>query len=144
MFENFKFFKIEELSEFSAFNLQILKISGQKKIPAGSLFLLAIKYSPEENDKWEKPEEFIPERFLKEGKFDIAMDDFFPFSVGLRKCPGDKFALINLFIISILLIQKTKNIKIKLKEFSNEDIKSEDYSSILTAKSNPFLISMCQ
>jgi len=41
---------------------------------------------------FEKPDEFIPERFLKDNK-PFA---FIPFSAGGRNCVGQKFALLNL------------------------------------------------
>ena len=46
-------------------------------------------------DLWEKPDDFIPERFLgEEGKKRISSSGFLPFSKGARDCIGKYFALL--------------------------------------------------
>ncbi|XP_043269738.1 cytochrome P450 9e2-like [Venturia canescens] len=56
------------------------------------------KYFPE-------PEEFKPERFSEENKNDITPYTFLPFGVGLRKCMGERFAIVEAKIIIARLLQ---------------------------------------
>lgn len=42
----------------------------------------------------ENPNEFLPERFLGEGKDKMKPFTFFPFGIGPRRCPGFSFAIL--------------------------------------------------
>lgn len=56
-------------------------------------------------DLWEKPEEFVPERFLGEdGRKRISSSGFLPFSKGARDCIGKYFALLEAKIALAILI----------------------------------------
>lgn len=93
------------------------------------------------NVNWDQPEDFIPERFLRNGIFDSTKENFVPFGVGIRKCPGDKYAWINLFLLLIKLIQKTDRLDIKLK--SNQvDIYEIDESSTFLPRPKKYFISL--
>ena len=54
---------------------------------------------------WHEPENFNPERFMKDGIYNISNDAFVPFGIGLRKCLGDKLAIVNLFCTFARFIQ---------------------------------------
>ncbi|KAI0643184.1 cytochrome P450 [Trametes meyenii] len=75
-------------------------------IPAGTMLIpntWAMLHDPE---AYECPDEFIPERFIRDGRLDFAIPDpaNFAFGYGRRICPGRHFAdeLLFLHIASIL------------------------------------------
>lgn len=53
---------------------------------------------------WDKPNEFIPERFLKDGRIFIP-DQFYPFGVGKHRCMGEMMGRANVFLITTTLLQ---------------------------------------
>ncbi|KAK3768854.1 hypothetical protein RRG08_053385 [Elysia crispata] len=56
---------------------------------------------------WDNAKTFRPERFLKGGK--LACPEFFvAFGLGKRSCPGESLAKIELFLVSISVIQRFK------------------------------------
>ena len=58
-------------------------------------------------DLWEKPDDFIPERFLgDEGRKRISSSGFLPFSKGSRDCIGKYFALLEAKIAIATLISR--------------------------------------
>ncbi|KAF9044314.1 cytochrome P450 [Panaeolus papilionaceus] len=72
-------------------------------IPKGTIVMgnaWAILHDP---DVFENPEEFIPERYLKDGKIDPSVRDpvVAAFGFGRRICPGRYFAEQNLFIMIV-------------------------------------------
>ncbi|GMN30635.1 hypothetical protein TIFTF001_002891 [Ficus carica] len=75
-------------------------------IPVGTRILInawAIQRHP---DSWDRPEEFIPERF-EDGQVDFKGQEYFqfiPFGFGRRRCPGIKFGIVSIeYIIANLL-----------------------------------------
>ena len=78
---------------------------GGYEIPAKTRVLInawAIQRDPR---SWDKPEEFIPERFEK-NPVDFNGQDFHfcPFGIGRRRCPGMAFGLVNIeYLIANLL-----------------------------------------
>ena len=66
--------------------------------------LWALHTDPE---KWEKPEEFRPERFLdKNGQLLPKMENYLPFSTGRRVCLGEALAKTELHMLTAMLFQK--------------------------------------
>lgn len=56
---------------------------------------------------WPEPHEFRPERFLRDGSIDTrACNEIATFSVGLRRCPGDKVAITMIFVLLGTLIKR--------------------------------------
>ena len=70
----------------------------------------AVNHNPEE---WEKPNELYPEHHLdSQGKINpSALTNIATFSSGIRRCPADKFAFYELFLLLGTII-KTYDIKI--------------------------------
>ena len=56
-------------------------------------------------DIWEKPEDFMPERFEKEKAKNYDKFAYFPFGGGPRLCIGNNFALMEMQIILATFIQ---------------------------------------
>ncbi|KAK1889141.1 Cytochrome P450 2K1 [Dissostichus eleginoides] len=64
--------------------------------------LMSVLYDESE---WENPHSFYPAHFLdKEGQF-VKRDAFMPFSAGLRACPGESLAKMELFFFFTSLLQ---------------------------------------
>ncbi|XP_049630551.1 cytochrome P450 2J2-like isoform X6 [Suncus etruscus] len=74
-------------------------------MPKGTMVmtnLTALHFDPAE---WATPEKFNPEHFLEHGQFK-KREDFLPFSIGKRACPGEVLARTELFIFFTALMQK--------------------------------------
>ncbi|XP_053695184.1 cytochrome P450 307a1-like [Sabethes cyaneus] len=54
---------------------------------------------------WESPEKFMPERFLKNGRY-VKPEFFLPFGIGRRSCMGYKIALLMSFSIIANLLKQ--------------------------------------
>jgi len=64
---------------------------------------------------WSNPDQFIPERFLSNGKYITTRPSaFIPFGVGRRVCLGEKLAIADLFLVLVRFIQKTNEFDITL------------------------------
>jgi len=57
-------------------------------------------------DFWPEPELFKPERFLKENAGNIVPCSYLPFGSGPRACIGERFAMIEMKITMVRLLQK--------------------------------------
>ena len=67
------------------------------KIPKGMLVFINQYAANHDSDQWDKPDEFIPERFLDRGELiPDAKNKYLLFSYGSRKCPGDKLSMVTL------------------------------------------------
>ncbi|KAG9285746.1 hypothetical protein G9A89_003425 [Geosiphon pyriformis] len=75
---------------------------------------------------WKEPENFNPERFLEEEKGKLNGGGYLPFGAGVRKCPGEELAIVELMVwvvslyrrfdVEILGVTETKgNLKCKYK-----------------------------
>lgn len=67
------------------------------------LSIWAVQHHP---DYWKNPNQFLPERFLKENLDPRSLAAFFPFVVGPRECIGKQFALLEARVILSLLLSK--------------------------------------
>nr|UUB32679.1 cytochrome P450 CYP303A1 [Dendroctonus valens] len=54
---------------------------------------------------FEKPDEFIPERYLKNGKV-VQVENHLPFGLGKRRCMGEALARANIFLVTTALLQR--------------------------------------
>jgi cytochrome P450 len=83
------------------------------KIPSGSRVVYSIYLSHRHPDYWEKPGEFIPERFDIENNRKRIPYIYMPFGGGHRNCIGMTFALVEAKLVIARIIQKWK--------FTNKD-----------------------
>lgn len=68
--------------------------------------IMSFFYGLHRNEKyWKAPDEFQPERFLKDGK-GIKRKAFFPFGVGPRMCIGNHFALAEITFFLYAFFEK--------------------------------------
>lgn len=80
-------------------------------LPKGSNLLFSIYEIHRHSDFWKQPNEFIPERFLDE---DIKFSkNYFPFGAGPRMCIGNNFAMYEMILAIIALIEKFEIIEKK-------------------------------
>ncbi|XP_067209289.1 cytochrome P450 4C1-like isoform X1 [Linepithema humile] len=92
-----------------------LKI-GETILPKGADVLMSIFHMHRNKKHWSNPLMFDPDRFLPE-KEEHFSKYFVPFSIGLRNCIGQKYAMISMKVILATLIRTfefkvDKNIKI--------------------------------
>ncbi|CAB4383689.1 unnamed protein product [Rhizophagus irregularis] len=73
--------------------------------PADTMFLINIKAIHNNDDDWEEPNKFNPDRWMDEN-FEPKKNSFFMFGGGLRLCPGRKLATIELVCLMALLFRK--------------------------------------
>uniref|UniRef100_A0A673GQI6 Cytochrome P450, family 2, subfamily AE, polypeptide 1 n=1 Tax=Sinocyclocheilus rhinocerous TaxID=307959 RepID=A0A673GQI6_9TELE len=73
--------------------------------PRGMMVLPMLKPILEDKNEYRTPYEFNPAHFLDEnGKF-LKRENFIPFSIGKRMCPGEQLARMELFLFFISLMQ---------------------------------------
>lgn len=79
---------------------------GPYPLPAGAMVLIfyhGVHHNPR---VWNKPEEFIPERFDPQAGENVHPFGYVPFSAGPRKCAGDEFALLEGPLIMAMMLQR--------------------------------------
>ena len=59
-----------------------------------------------DENTWEKPEIFDPDRFLDEKGNFVRSSHVLPFSVGPRHCLGEQFARMEFFIFLVSLVRR--------------------------------------
>ncbi|KAJ8046644.1 Cytochrome P450 2U1 [Holothuria leucospilota] len=76
-------------------------------IPKGSRVFLNYWAAERDPEKWDNPEEFIPERFLNADGTDVIKKKFnIPLGIGHRDCMGQTLANMEMFLFGTNLIQK--------------------------------------
>jgi len=78
------------------------------KIPAGTRIAIPIYLIHRDAKYWSRPEDFIPERWLKDESPANNKHAFLPFSTGPRNCVGYQFATIEAQLIMAPLIRTFK------------------------------------
>lgn len=76
------------------------------QVPAGSNVFYSAYMLHRNPCYWEQPLSFIPERFAPENISKEQLQAFVPFGAGPRKCIGDRFALMEIKLVLIKLMQK--------------------------------------
>lgn len=73
-------------------------------LPKGSNLLFSVYEIHRHPDFWDKPEEFIPERFLDEHtKFS---KNYYPFGAGQRMCIGNNFAMYEMILAIMTVVER--------------------------------------
>jgi cytochrome P450 len=73
--------------------------------PADTFFLINIEAIHNNDDYWEEPNKFNPDRWMEEN-FEPKKNSFIMFGGGLRLCPGRKLVMIELVCLMALLYRK--------------------------------------
>lgn len=76
------------------------------KIPKGTNIIIPLIYIQRSPKNWDRPMEFIPERFI--GTDAARSTAYLPFSRGPRKCIGELFAMTEMAVVVFKMIQNFK------------------------------------
>jgi cytochrome P450 len=102
-------------------------------LPKGSTLLFSVFEIHRHPDFWTNPEEFIPERFLDENtKFS---KNYFPFGAGPRMCIGNNFAMYEMILAIIALVEQFEIIEKKEPIQIKPLITLKPYNAVLEFKS---------
>ncbi|XP_076330676.1 cytochrome P450 2J4-like [Tachypleus tridentatus] len=76
-------------------------------IPKGTTVINNIWAVHNDPRYWKKPNEFFPEHFLsQDGTTFVKSEYFIPFCVGKRSCPGEKMAIVEIFLYFVSILQR--------------------------------------
>lgn len=76
-----------------------------KKVPAGSIMLIVPWLIHRHKKYWDKPDHFIPERFMPDSPKPIKFS-YIPFSAGPRVCLGKNFGIVESVLTIAMLAQR--------------------------------------
>jgi cytochrome P450 len=79
-----------------------------RQIPAGSMVLVVPWLLHRHRLYWEKPDHFIPDRFLPENAAKLVRHAYLPFSTGPRICPGAAFGLTEAILCLATMAQRAR------------------------------------
>jgi len=79
---------------------------GEYEIPGGSDIMICSYILQRSPEFWEDPEKFDPERFSEENSKARPRYHYFPFGGGQRFCIGNNFAMMEMILIVVMVIQK--------------------------------------
>ncbi|XP_055266216.1 cytochrome P450 3A24-like isoform X2 [Moschus berezovskii] len=99
-------------------------------IPKGTAAIVPISVLHKDPEFWPEPEEFRPERFSKKNKDSINPYVYLPFGIGPRSCIGMRFAIMNMKLAVVRILQNfsfkpCKETQIPLKLTSQGILKPE-------------------
>ncbi|CAH0716015.1 unnamed protein product, partial [Brenthis ino] len=75
-------------------------------IPKDTTILISLGDIHLDEKIWEKPDQFMPERFIDETGNIKNTEHIYSFGLGRRRCPGDSLAKSFIFIVFVGIIQK--------------------------------------
>ncbi|XP_064639466.1 cytochrome P450 2U1-like [Lineus longissimus] len=75
-------------------------------IPKGAYVHPNIWFLQRDPKVWESPEQFNPRNFLNESGKVVTRQEFIPFGIGRRQCPGESLARMETFLIFATLLHK--------------------------------------
>lgn len=83
-------------------------VQGHHLIPAGTVVIANIWASHMDPQRWNHPEEFNAERFLrKDGSALVEKPEYLlPFSIGKRMCPAEALANAQVFVYITMIVQR--------------------------------------
>ena len=79
-----------------------------RPVPAGSLLVVVPWLLHRHKHLWDKPDHFVPERFLPENAVARQRYSYIPFSVGPRVCVGQAFGLTEAVLCMATLAQRVR------------------------------------
>uniref|UniRef100_A0A8D1KET6 unspecific monooxygenase n=1 Tax=Sus scrofa TaxID=9823 RepID=A0A8D1KET6_PIG len=74
-------------------------------VPKGTVMMVPVFSIHRDPELWPEPEEFRPERFSKKNKDTINPYTYLPFGTGPRNCIGMRFALMNMKLALVRVLQ---------------------------------------
>ena len=101
-------------------------------LPKGSTLLFSVYEIHRHPDFWDKPEAFMPERFLNDTiKFS---KNYYPFGAGPRMCIGNNFAMYEMILAILSLVEKYEIVEKKDPIQIKPLITLKPHNAILTFK----------
>lgn len=88
--------------------ITIIFLPDGQYVPANTTLILLIMSMGYNEDYFDKPCEFIPERFITDNRTGSNPFDHVPFSAGPRNCIGQKFAMMEVKAIMCKIIRNFK------------------------------------
>jgi cytochrome P450 len=79
---------------------------GDVVIPAGSMVIVYVYGAHHAKRAWDSPEEFRPERFIKENEKLRTPFTYLPFGGGPRICIGNHYAMLQILMILTTILQR--------------------------------------
>jgi cytochrome P450 len=79
---------------------------GGYRIPARNIVMVCQWVTHRRPDLWDRPDDFVPERFLGAAKESIVPWSYYPFGGGARMCIGNSFALMEAQVALATLAQR--------------------------------------
>ncbi|HEX2078822.1 MAG TPA: cytochrome P450 [Longimicrobium sp.] len=79
---------------------------GGFRIPARHIVMVCQWVTHRRPDLWERPDEFVPERFVDAGPGTFPPGAYYPFGGGARQCIGSQFALWEAQVVLATLAQR--------------------------------------
>ncbi|RCJ18942.1 hypothetical protein A6S26_27660 [Nostoc sp. ATCC 43529] len=98
---------------------------GETPIPPGAIISISPYTMHRKTQLWERPKEFIPERFASENSQARQAFAYFPFGGGTRKCPAGQLVFSQLQIILAAMLRLCS-----LESASNEILKPRGLVSL--------------
>lgn len=80
--------------------------AGDTVIPAGSMVIVYVYGAHHAARAWDSPEEFRPERFMKENDKPRAPFAYLPFGGGPRICIGNQYAMLQMLMILSTILRR--------------------------------------
>ncbi|ASC70519.1 Putative cytochrome P450 120 [Halomicronema hongdechloris C2206] len=79
---------------------------GGYSIPKGATFVIPISMLHEDEQIWEEPRKFLPERFTQENGKDHPRYAYLPFGTGSKSCMGARFAMTEIRLVLAMMLQR--------------------------------------
>ena len=79
---------------------------GGYRIPARNIVMVCQWVTHRRPDLWDRPDEFVPERFVGAGPGTFPPFAYYPFGGGARQCIGSSFALMEAQVVLATLAQR--------------------------------------
>ena len=79
---------------------------GDMVIPAGSMVIVYVYGAHHASPTWDSPEEFRPDRFVKENEKLRTPFTYFPFGGGPRICIGNHYAMLQILMILSTILRR--------------------------------------
>lgn len=99
-------------------------------VPKDTPVIASLHALHNDEDLWENPKEFKPERFLDEnGWLCLKKDRSLPFGAGKRLCPGETFARNLMFLVFSGLAQ---NINFELRKEDKFEHPNDNFTGIIS------------
>jgi len=77
-------------------------------VPAGTDVLVSTWLLHRQRDIWDRPDAFVPDRFMGDAAAKIPRDAYLPFGLGPRVCIGARFAMMEMVIVMACLVRRLR------------------------------------